>query len=204
MGILFLFIILTYLASEVGSEILRNRTVFIGRRNFKAELELTNDKDIFFKASTNIPYNDADAVQEWILQDESHYTPRIIGSIKEERPKVKKGFEFDFSSFPYVYNSSDGRRQSRMRRDKTNQQYILVHQNQDSHHSNASVGKTDFFGNDWTFYQDSTTIVLFTRKWFTTLKTYAVTMEAGSDIDDNFAAFVMFFMLNHGNPTEWQ
>ncbi|KAI1704855.1 hypothetical protein Ddc_15985 [Ditylenchus destructor] len=198
MGVHFLFIVFAcgHLASEVGSEILKSRTVFAGRLNFNGDLVLQNGKDRFFKAR-KLPTSDADVRQIWVLENEGDYSPRVIGTMKEDRQKIRK--EFHAHPFPSVYTSFGGQRHSRMHRE--NGEYVLVHLNQESPFSNATIGKTDYFY-DYSFSNSGKTIVSFSRKWLSTLKKYDVTMEAGTDIEDNFASFVMFFVLQHGNVTE--
>ncbi|KAI1693477.1 hypothetical protein DdX_20634 [Ditylenchus destructor] len=196
--LVFIALVCGHLASEVKSELVKNRTVFIGRLNFRGDLEMSNGKDRFFKAR-NLPTGDVDVIQKWVLQDESDYSPRVIGSMKEDRQKVRK--EFHAYPFPYVYTTFDGQRHSRMHRE--NGEYVIVYLNHETPYSNATIGKSDFFG-DWTFSHDGKTIVSFSRKWLSTLNKYAITMEPGHDIKDNFATFVMFFVLQHGNVTKWE
>ncbi|KAI1699324.1 hypothetical protein Ddc_18622 [Ditylenchus destructor] len=187
--ILFIVLACGHLASEGVSELVKSRTVFIGRKNYKGELDMKNDDNDKIFIAQKLP--ERNGYQDWVLKEGSE----TIGSVQEARLTDEfKGAPLA----PVLYTYLDGQRHSRMYRE--NGTFILDYLKSESSSANKTIGaKCCVFLNDYSFSKDGKPVVSFSRRWLSVVTKYAITMEPGSDTKDNFATFVMFFLLQHGD-----
>ncbi|KAI1703467.1 hypothetical protein DdX_14891 [Ditylenchus destructor] len=190
--ILFAVLACGHLASESASELVKTRTVFIGRKKYKGELDMKNDDNDMIFLAQKLPQRNG--FQDWVLKEGSE----TIGSVQDARV-TEESKQSPFA--PVLYTYLDGQRHSRMHRE--NGSYILEHLKPESHSSNKTIAKPCcvFLPADYSFSNDGKPVVSFSRRWISVVTKYAITMEAGTDIKDNFATFVMFFLLQHGDST---
>ncbi|KAI1699321.1 hypothetical protein Ddc_18619 [Ditylenchus destructor] len=177
--IVFIVLACGHLASESASELVKTRTVFIGRKNYKGELDMKNDdNDLIFTAQKG-PTN-RDGLEDWV-----------------SKKGVLKG-----SPIAPVYYAYFGGGQVHSRMYRENGTFILEHLKPECLSSSKTIGtKSGRFFNDYSFSRDGKLIVSFSRRWLSLVTKYAITMEAGSDTCDNFATFVLFFQFQHGDDT---
>ncbi|KAI1710961.1 hypothetical protein Ddc_13159 [Ditylenchus destructor] len=172
-----------HLASESASEILKTKTVFIGRK-YQGQIDMKNDGNDKIFIAEKFPYDNG--LKYWVLKEDEN----IFGF--SSPTDVTKGA-------PVFYIYPDLQRHSMYRENGT---FILEHLNRESHSSNKTIGtKCCVFLNDYSFHnsKDGKLVVSFSRRWLSVVTKYAITMEAGSDTKENFATFLQFFVLQHGD-----